>query len=88
MKLKLISRNSKMKKLKTEKELNADILKISIEIGTKYQELSVNLAEIPETIPNLPSPKINRETLSEYYQSLKIMEEDYIKNNYKTFDNQ
>lgn len=77
-----------MKKLKTEKELNADILKISMEIGTKYPELSLNLAEIPVTIPNLPSPKINREMLSKYYKSLKIMEEDYIKNHNKTFDNQ
>ncbi len=77
-----------MKKLKTEKELNADILKISIKIGTEYPELAANLAEMPETIPNVPSPKINRETLSEYYQSLKIMKEDYIKNHNKTFDNQ
>lgn len=83
MKLSLIDRNSKMKNLKTEKELNAEILKISIEIGTKYPELSVNLAEMPVTIPNVTSPKINRETLSEYYQSLKIMVEDYIKNHNK-----
>ncbi len=87
MKLSPIDRNLKMKNLKTEKELNADILKISIEIGTKYPELSVNLAEMPVTIPNVPSPKINRETLTEYYQSLKIMVEDYIKNHNKTFDN-
>lgn len=70
--------------MKTEKQLNADILKISIKIQTEYPELSVHLVEMPATIPNVSSPKINIETLSEYYESLKIILEDYLKNHNKS----
>jgi hypothetical protein len=69
--------------MKTENQLNANILKISMKIQTEYPELSVNLVEMPVTIPNVSSPKINIETLSEYYESLKIILKDYIENHNK-----
>ena len=66
--------------MKTIDELNDDILKISLKIQTEYPELSVNLVEMPVTIPNVSSPKINVTSLSDYYESLKIMLKDYIEN--------
>ncbi len=66
--------------MKTIDELNDDILKISLKIQTEYPEISKYLTEMPVTIPNVSSPEINVATLSEYYESLKIMLKDYIEN--------
>lgn len=66
--------------MKTIDELNDDILKITLKIQTEYPEISVYLTEMPVTIPNVSSPKINVTSLSEYYESLKILLKDYIEN--------
>jgi len=66
--------------MKTIGDLNADILKISILIQTNYPELSQHLTEMPITIPNVSSPKINISTLTEYYESLKVLLKNYIEN--------
>jgi hypothetical protein len=66
--------------MKTIGDLNADILKISILIQTNYPELSQHLTEMPVTIPNVTSPKITVSTLTEYYESLKVLLKDYIEN--------
>ena len=58
-------------------ELNAKILAITMEIREKYPELSKYLAEMPETIPNVPNPEINVPTLKEYYDSLQVMMKRY-----------
>ncbi len=56
--------------MKTEHELNADILKITMKIRENYPELSKYISEMPVTIPNDVSPEINIKTLSDYYDSL------------------
>ncbi|MCF8326411.1 MAG: hypothetical protein K9I84_15745 [Leadbetterella sp.] len=66
--------------MKTIDKLNDDILKITLKIQTEYPEISVYLTEMPVTIPNVSSPKINTTSLSEYYESLKILLKDYIEN--------
>lgn len=66
--------------MKTIDELNDDILKITLKIQAEYPELTKYLTEMPVTIPNVSSPLINVTTLSDYYESLKILLEDYIDN--------
>jgi hypothetical protein len=66
--------------MKAINKLNDDILKITLKIQTEYPEISVYLTEMPVTIPNVSSPKINITSLSDYYESLKILLKDYIEN--------
>ncbi|WP_310378883.1 hypothetical protein [Flavobacterium sp.] len=66
--------------MKTEKEINERILKITIKIKEKYPELSEFILEMPVTIPNVLNPKINLKSLKEYNNSLKILLKNYIEN--------
>lgn len=66
--------------MKTEKELNADILKITMLIQEKFPELSKYIAEMPVTIPNVTTPEITVKILRDYYDSLDILLKDYDKN--------
>lgn len=59
--------------MKTEKQLNEAILKITMKIKEQFPELSKYILEMPVTIPNLKSPKINQNTLNDYYDSLDIL---------------
>ena len=45
--------------MKTEKELNDAILKITMKIRNDYPELSKYLSEMPVTIPDITNPEIN-----------------------------
>jgi len=69
--------------MKTEKELYAAILKITMKIKIQYPELSIYISEMPVTIPNVENPIINCEVLQEYYDSLCILLKDYIENHKK-----
>ena len=62
--------------MKTEKELNAAILKITLHIQNTYPELCKYLEEMPITIPN-PNPEINIKTLTDYYNSLEVLSKKY-----------
>jgi hypothetical protein len=64
--------------MKTVAEINSDILKISLKIQNDFPELSLFLSEMPITIPNEASPKVNIASLSEYYDSLKTILKKYI----------
>lgn len=66
--------------MKTEKELYAAILKITMEIKIQFPELSKYTSEMPETIPNVENPKINCKVLQEYYDSLHILLKGYVEN--------
>ena len=66
--------------MKTEKELNADILKITMLIQDKFPELSKYITEIPITIPNVTTPEITVKILQDYYNSLDTMLKDYDEN--------
>ena len=56
--------------MKTEKELNNDILKITLTIQEKFPELSKYIAEMPVTISDIDNPEINIKNLKDYYDSL------------------
>ena len=63
--------------MKNEKELNDDILKITMTIRDKFPELSKYINEMPETIPNVANPEMNIKTLSNYYESLEGLLKKY-----------
>lgn len=66
--------------MKTQEKINNKILKITMEIKEKFPELSKFILEMPETIPIVDNPIINHKALQEYYNSLKILLNNYIKN--------
>lgn len=66
--------------MKTEKQLNSEILEISMKIQDQFPELSKYIAEMPITITNASSPEINIKSLQEYYESLVIILKDYAPN--------
>lgn len=70
--------------MKTEKELNAAILDITLKIKGQFPELSKYILEMPDTIPNMENPEMNRKVLQDYYESLEIMLKDYAENHNKT----
>ena len=68
----------KSEPMKTEKELNAKILEITMKIQEEFPELSKYIAEMPITIPNEASPEISLKILEDYYKTLQILVDDYI----------
>ena len=66
--------------MKTEKEIEDAILKITMKIQNQYPELSKYLAEMPVTIPDVKTPEINIKNLQEYYNSLLALLNKYIPN--------
>jgi len=63
--------------MKTENELNADILKITVEIKQVYPELVKYLNEMPVAITDTNSPGVNTKALADYYDSLDTLVKDY-----------
>lgn len=63
--------------MKTEAEINNDILKITLLIQEKFPELSKYIAEMPVTVPDCIHPDINLKNLDEYYQSLFELVKNY-----------
>ncbi|SHG40506.1 hypothetical protein SAMN05444396_11133 [Flavobacterium segetis] len=57
--------------MKTEKELNQEILETTTMIRNEYPELIKYLDELPLTIPIEDSPAINIKVLTDYSHSLK-----------------
>lgn len=57
--------------MKTEKELNAKIMSLTLEIREKRPELVNFLEEMPITIPNGNDPEITHKILKDYIESLK-----------------
>ena len=66
--------------MKTEKELNNDILKITMAIRDNFPELSKYLNEMPVTIPVSNIPEINRKNLQDYFNSLDALFRKYVIN--------
>lgn len=66
--------------MKTEKELNSDILQITMKIKEQFPELSKYVLEMPVTIPVTDNPEINRKSLQDYHDSLSVLLKDYIEN--------
>jgi len=63
--------------METEKEINAKILAISMQILAKHPELSELLGEMPVTNPTESNPEISRKVLNDYYDSLKSILKKY-----------
>lgn len=63
--------------MKTEKQLNEDILKITLVIQEKYPELSKYITEIPITNQERASHEINIKHLSNYFDSLNSILKKY-----------
>ena len=63
--------------MKTEKELNEAIVKITMTIQEKYPELSKYITEMPITIPDEKHPDMSNENLQNYYDSLKSILKKY-----------
>ena len=70
--------------MKTQKELYADILKITMQIKTQFPELSLYIVEIPNTISSIKKPAGNRKVLQEYHDSMSTLLKDYIEYENKT----
>ena len=66
--------------MKTETELNENILKITLTIRNEFPELIKFLNEMPITIPIEQSPEINTSILQEYYNSLETLLRKYAPN--------
>ena len=66
--------------MKTEEELNADILKVTMAIRDKYPELSKYILEMPVTVPNVKNPAIDLKNLQDYYNSLNEILKKYAPN--------
>ncbi len=66
--------------MKTEEELNAEILKITMTITDKYPELSKYIVEMPITNPDENNPKINIKNLQDYANSLSEILKKYAPN--------
>jgi hypothetical protein len=64
--------------METEKELNAKILAKTMEIHTKYPELSKFISEMPGTIPDEKNPEITIQNLKKYYETLNETLKDYL----------
>ena len=63
--------------MKTEKELNTDILDITMKIEEKFPELSKYLKEMPVKISNTTSTEITTKSLKDYYDSLNDLFKNY-----------
>lgn len=63
--------------METEKEINAKILAITMQIQAEHPELSKLLEEMPITIPSGSDPQINLKILADYYDSLKSILKKY-----------
>lgn len=63
--------------MKTEKELNYDILKTTRTIAAKYPELSKYIEEMPVKMLYTRDTKIDRITLQDYYESLESFLKHY-----------
>ena len=72
--------------MKTEKELDTDILKITVKIKEQFPELSKYVLEMPVTMPSVENPEMNGKALEDYYESLETLLKDYTENHNKTLD--
>ena len=59
--------------MKNEKELNEDILKVTMIIKQKYPELAKYIGEMPVKISYAPEDHINIKNLEDYYNSLDMI---------------
>jgi len=61
-----------------EKQLNEDILRITLKIKEQYPELLKYLDELAEGLPDEKDPEISLRNLKTYYESLNSMLNKYV----------
>lgn len=66
--------------MKTETELNKEIIETTIKIQQHYPELSKFEEEMTITIPSEIKPEITTSSLQDYKDSLQAMAKGYAKN--------
>ncbi|MES2559461.1 MAG: hypothetical protein V4590_06960 [Bacteroidota bacterium] len=69
--------------MKTEAELNDDILKLTLKIQKEHPELSKYITEMPVSVPDEQHPEITVQNLTEYYDSLEKLLKSYGKTHEK-----
>ncbi len=69
--------------MQNELDINNSIMKTTIEIEDKFPELSKFIDEMPVTIPDESSPKINSEVLEDYQLSLNSLLTKYAVTHHK-----
>lgn len=73
--------------MKTEAELNKNIVKMTMTIRNEFPELIKYLAEMRETIPDKKKPKVNIKILQDYYDSLEDLLRKYAPNHESFINN-
>jgi hypothetical protein len=63
--------------METEKELNSQIMLLTLKIHEKHPELAKYLNEMPVTIPHEASPEITIKALKDYCNSLEKLLNEY-----------
>ncbi|MBA3681893.1 MAG: hypothetical protein H0W73_12145 [Bacteroidetes bacterium] len=71
--------------MKTEKELNSDILKMTMKIREVYPELLKYMSEMPFKISYAVSNTLNLIALNDYYDSLHMIYKKYATNHQNKF---
>jgi hypothetical protein len=66
--------------MKTDTELNAEILKVTMTILKNHPELSKHLREMPVTVPNESDPEVTNKSLRDYLSSLNTLLTTYSNN--------
>jgi len=66
--------------MKTENEINKDIIETTMVIDETFSELSKYIEEMPVTIPNTNEPEINETNLKDYQSSLDALLNKYAAN--------
>ncbi len=66
--------------MKTAKELNKDIVSITMKIAKDFPELSKYIGEMPVSLNDTDESKISIESLQEYYDSLNALLKKYASN--------
>lgn len=70
--------------MKSELELNRDILSITMKIKDKYPELSKYISEMPVKLGEASDEATDLKNLTEYYESLETLLNNYIPNHKST----
>lgn len=73
--------------MKTEAELNENILKITMTIRNEFPELIKYLNEMKVTIPDVETPEISKKILQDYYDSLENLLRKYAPNHHSFINN-
>ena len=66
--------------MKTEADINKDILEITMTIEETFSELSKYITEIPVGIPFSVTSETNLKNLQDYYETLETLLKNYRKN--------